>query len=57
MRFWAMPQHPLQISHLLFKKQGSSQVLGVLIPVSDGQIGVVDRQIAANLMENDAYDP
>jgi hypothetical protein len=51
-----MPQHPLQISHLLFKKQGSSQVLAALIPQFDRQIAVVDRPITANHAENDAYD-
>jgi hypothetical protein len=52
-----MRQLPLKIFHLLFKKQGTKQVLGVLIPVSDGQIAVVDRPKPANPIENDAYDP
>jgi hypothetical protein len=52
-----MRQLSLQISHLLFKKQGSSQVLAALIPQFDRQIAVVDRPITANHAENDAYDP
>ena len=57
MRFWAMPQHPLQTAILLFKKRSRSHVLAALIPQFDRQIAVVDRPITPNHAENDAYDP